>query len=131
MNACTPASLRSPPAAIYEAYHVVHLGMSGLKDHELMPRIREKDFTFVTNNAVDFRRMFRNESIHAGLVIIIPSTAPVIQRALLGAVLDYVGDRDLVNRVIEIDLKGDIADIKEYETTPRNPREGLTTIGGA
>jgi predicted nuclease of predicted toxin-antitoxin system len=99
----------------YEAYHVAHLGMSGLKDYELMPTIREKDFTFVTNNAVDFRRMFRNEPIHAGLVIIVPSVAPADQRALFAAVLRYVGDRDLVNRAVEINLRGDVTEIKEYE----------------
>jgi len=99
----------------YEAYHVVHLGMSGLKDHELMHTIREKDFTFVTNNAVDFRRMFQREPIHAGLVIIIPSVPPAVQRALLAAVLEYVGDSDLVNKAVEIDLRNDIAEIRMYE----------------
>ena len=40
---------------LYEAYHVVHLGMSGLKDHELMSRIRDEDIALATNNAIDFR----------------------------------------------------------------------------
>jgi predicted nuclease of predicted toxin-antitoxin system len=113
----------------YEAYHVAHTGMSGLKDHELLPRICEKDFTFVTNNAVDFRRIFRDEPIHAGLVIMIPSVTPARQRALFAAVLDYVGDRDLVNRAIEIDLKGDITDIKEYEI-PSPPPRRAPFVGG-
>ena len=99
----------------YEAYHVAHLGLSGLKDYELMRVIRERDFTFVTNNAVDFRRIFRTEPIHAGLIIVLPNAPPAIRRALLAAVLDYVGDRDLVNRTVEIYLKGDISEIKEYE----------------
>jgi predicted nuclease of predicted toxin-antitoxin system len=100
---------------LYEAYHVAHLGMSGLKDHELMLRIRDEDFTLVTNNAIDFRRLFRKEQIHPGLVIFVPSVAPAIQRALLEAVLDYIGDRDLVNRAIEIKLTGDTSEIEEYE----------------
>ena len=100
---------------LYEAYHVVHLGMSGLKDHELMLRIRDEDFTLVTNNAIDFRRLFRKEQIHPGLVIFVPSVAPAIQRALLETVLDYIGDRDLVNRAIEITLSGETAEIAEYE----------------
>ena len=99
----------------YEAYHVAHLGMSGLKDHELMLRIRDEDFTLVTNNAIDFRRLFRKEQIHPGLVIFVPSVSPVIQRALLETVLDYIGDRDLVNRAVEITLSGDTAEIEEYE----------------
>jgi predicted nuclease of predicted toxin-antitoxin system len=106
----------------YEAYHVVHLGMSGLKDHKLMRTIREKDFTLVTNNAVDFRQLFQRESIHAGLVIIVPCVAPAVQRALLATVLEYVGGRDLVNTALEIDLKGDTSEIKIYEIPPQNPK---------
>jgi predicted nuclease of predicted toxin-antitoxin system len=107
----------------YEAYHVAHLGMSGLKDHQLMPMIREKDFTFVTNNAVDFRRLFRDETVHAGLVIIVPSVVPAVQRALLAAVLEYVGDRDLTNRAVEISLDGQTTLIQEYEIPPQSARD--------
>jgi predicted nuclease of predicted toxin-antitoxin system len=106
---------------LYEAYHVAHLGMSGLKDHELMPRIRDENFTLVTNNAIDFRRLFQKEQIHAGLMIIVPNVVPAIQRALLAAALDYVGDRDPVNRVIEINLTAVGTDIKEYEVPPQDP----------
>jgi len=109
---------------LYEAYHVVHLGMSGLKDHELMLRIRDEDFTLVTNNAIDFRRIFRKEQIHPGLVIFVPSAAPAIQRALLETVLDYIGDRDLVNRAIEIKLTGDTSEIEEYEISSIGATDG-------
>ena len=109
---------------LYEAYHVVHLGMSGLKDHELMLRIRDEDFTLVTNNAIDFRRLFRKEQIHPGLVLFVPSAAPAIQRALLETVLDYIGDRDLVNRAIEIKLTGDTSEIEEYEISSIGATDG-------
>ena len=92
--------------------------MSGLKDHELMLRIQNEEFTFVTNNAVDFRRLFAKEQIHAGLVIIVPNAVPAIQRALFESALDYIGDRALVNRAIEINLIGDASEIKEYEIPP-------------
>jgi predicted nuclease of predicted toxin-antitoxin system len=65
----------------YEAYHVAYLGMGGLKDHDLMEKVRAEEFTFVTNNAVDFRRLFRQEAIHPGLVILIPNETPPVQRA--------------------------------------------------
>jgi len=100
---------------LYEAYHVAHLGMGGLKDHELMLRIRDENFTLVTNNAIDFRRLFRKEQIHPGLVIIVPNIVPPIQRELLEILLDYIGDRDLVNRAVEITLSGDTAEIEEYD----------------
>ena len=103
---------------------MAHLGMSGLKDHELMLRIRDEDFTLVTNNAIDFRRLFRKEQIHPGLVIFVPSVAPAIQRALLETVLDYIGDRDLVNRAIEIKLTGDTSEIEEYEISSIGATDG-------
>jgi predicted nuclease of predicted toxin-antitoxin system len=109
---------------LYEAYHVVHLGTSGLKDHELMLRIRDEDFTLVTNNAIDFRRLFRKEQIHPGLVIFVPNVPPAIQRALLETVLDYIGDRDLVNRAIEIKLTGDTSEIEEYEISSMGATDG-------
>ena len=100
---------------LYEAYHVTHLGMSGLKDHELMLRIRDEDFTLVTNNAVDFRRLFAKQPIHSGLVIIVPNVVPAIQRALFEAALDHIGDRDLTNRVLEVTLSKGAALIDEHE----------------
>lgn len=41
-----------------------------------MPRIIEEDFTFVTNNARDFRKLYAKEDLHAGLVIIVPQVLP-------------------------------------------------------
>lgn len=108
---------------LYEAYHVTHLGMSGLKDHELMLRIRDEDFTFVTNNAVDFRRLFAKQPIHSGLVIIVPNVVPAIQRALFEAALNHIGDRDLTNRALEIKLSKDLAIIEEYESPISEPRK--------
>jgi len=72
--------------------------MGGLQDNELMEKVRAAEFTFVTNNAVDFRRLFRHEAIHPGLVILIPNATPSVQRALFSAALEFIGDRDLVNR---------------------------------
>ena len=41
-------------AAGYAADHVNFLSLGGLKDWQLLPVIRERDFTFVTNNGPDF-----------------------------------------------------------------------------
>ena len=37
----------------------------------LIPLIVERDFTFVTSNAVDFRRLYHRLSLHAGLILIL------------------------------------------------------------
>ncbi|WP_292364884.1 DUF5615 family PIN-like protein [Mesorhizobium sp.] len=56
----------------HEARHVNWLGLSGETDWDLMPRILTEDFTFVTNNARDFRRLYAREEVHAGLLIVVP-----------------------------------------------------------
>ena len=40
----------------FEATHANHLGLSGQPDRELADRIVKDEFTFVTNNRVDFLR---------------------------------------------------------------------------
>ncbi|MFG1287884.1 DUF5615 family PIN-like protein [Xanthobacter versatilis] len=87
----------------HQADHVAWLGLGGGTDWDLMPRIVAGDFTFVTNNARDFRKLYAKEAIHAGLVIIVPQVTPARQRALFDAVLEaIVAEEALVNEVIEI-----------------------------
>ena len=53
--------------------------------------VPEGDFTFVTNNAKDFRRLYAREEVHAGLMILIPNAPPTEQRILFDAALDELG----------------------------------------
>lgn len=80
-----------------------------------MPRIVDEDFTFVTNNARDFRKLYSNEALHAGLVIIVPQVLPARQRDLFEALLaELEPEQELVNEVIEITLDGDVAEMTRY-----------------
>ncbi len=100
----------------HEARHVNWLGLSGETDWDLMPRILAEDFTFVTNNARDFRKLYAQEEIHAGLLIIVPQVAPDKQRALFDALLDELGDNaGVVNEVIEIQFEDGAAVITRYD----------------
>lgn len=94
----------------HEGHHVVWLGLSGETDWDLMPRIIEENFTFVTNNAADFRKLFGREELHAGLVIIVPQVRPALQKELFGAVLSLMEEGDEpVNEVFEVAIEdGDI-----------------------
>lgn len=87
----------------HDATHVNWLGLGGETDWNLMPRIIAGDFTFVTNNARDFRKLYAREELHAGLVIIVPHVVPARQRELFDAVLEVVAtEQALVNEVIEL-----------------------------
>jgi predicted nuclease of predicted toxin-antitoxin system len=88
----------------YACEHVNFIGLSGYKDRQLMDRIRACEYTFVTNNRVDFAALYGREELHAGLVIIVPSVVPKLQRELFRAALAHIGERDLVNTLLEVDL---------------------------
>ena len=82
-------------------HHVVWLGLSGEADWDLMPRIVENNFTFVTNNAADFRKLYAREDIHAGLIIIVP--------------LDTLAGGDHpINEVFEVWIENDEIVIDRY-----------------
>ena len=94
-------------ASGYVADHVNYLSLGGLKDWQLLPVIREREYTFVTNNGADFLALFGKEPWHPGIIIIVPNVTPVLQRELFKAVLDHIGARDLTNGVVEVEYVGD------------------------
>jgi predicted nuclease of predicted toxin-antitoxin system len=101
-------------AAGYMADHVNHLSLGGLKDWQLFPIICEREFTFVTNNGADFLALFGKESLHPGIIILVPNVAPVLQRELFKAALEHIGARDLTNSVVEVTYAGDRIVCSEY-----------------
>lgn len=99
----------------HEASHINWLGLSGETDWNLMARIIAGDFTFVTNNAMDFRRLYAREPLHAGLVIIVPQVAPAMQRALFAVLLDELASGDIpVNEAVELRVEDGVAVIERY-----------------
>jgi predicted nuclease of predicted toxin-antitoxin system len=101
-------------AAGFEATHVNHLGLSGQPDWALAERIVKDEFSFVTNNRVDFIQLFGEMDLHPGLVVLVPNVVPALQRALFEGAIQYLARRDLVNTVIEVSLKGETVRCVEY-----------------
>jgi len=98
----------------FEANHVNHLGLSGKPDWELADRIVRDEFTFVTNNRVDFIRLFARMKLHTGLIVIVPNAIPALQCALFEAAIQYLAGKDLVNSVIEVRLERKAVKCVEY-----------------
>lgn len=99
----------------HDGFHVNWLGLSGEADWDLMPRIVAEDYTFVTNNARDFRKLYSMEDLHAGLVIIVPQVVPALQRDLFDLILhELATGEELLNEVIEISIEGDEAVLNRY-----------------
>ena len=96
------------------ADHVNHLGLGGSKDWTLMAFILKHNYTFVTNNRSDFLGLYNKASLHAGLIILVPSVTPDRQRELFQAALDHIAEPEPVNSVIEVDYRGDVIECREY-----------------
>jgi predicted nuclease of predicted toxin-antitoxin system len=105
-------------AAGFEATHVNHLGLSGKSDRALTERTIRDEYTFVTNNRVDFIQLFGSMDLHPGLIILVPNVVPALQRALFVGALQYLSGRDLVNAVIEVSLEGKVVHCVEYGLPP-------------
>ncbi len=99
----------------FDATHVNHLGLTGKLDWELAERIVKNEFTFVTNNRIDFIRLFGEMELHAGLIVIIPNVVPSVQRALFEAAILYMAGNELINSAIEVSLEGKTVKCVEYE----------------
>lgn len=89
--------------------------MSGQPDWALADRIVKDEFTFVTNNRVDFIQLFGKMELHPGLVVLVPSVVPGLQLALFEGAIRYLAGRDLVNTVIEVSLQGETVRCVEYQ----------------
>lgn len=98
----------------FEATHVNHLGLSGKPDWGLAERIAEDEFTFVTNNRVDFIRLFGRMELHAGLIVLVPNVVPGVQRALFKAAIQYLAGKDMVNSVVKVSVEGKTVKCVEY-----------------
>ncbi len=117
IDECLHASLVDTANGLgYTAYHIEHLGLKGAHDWQLWKRALQDDLILVTNNAQDFRKLSREADIHPGLVLILPMVRPEVQRQLFRLGLEYLAGRtNLINRVIEIDLRKGRVDIQELE----------------
>lgn len=100
-------------AAGYMADHVNYLSLGGLKDWQLLPVIREREFTFVTNNSADFRAL-RQRATASRNNHYCPDVTPVLQRELFKAALDHIGAGDLTNSMVEVKYVGDRIVCSEY-----------------
>ena len=115
IDECLHTSLvEAAHAAGHAADHVTYVGLGGAKDWQLMSVILEQDYTFVTNNRSDFLSLYGKESLHAGLIVIVPNVVPSEQRRIFEAILQHIGQREIVNAVIEADYDGTQIRCSEY-----------------
>jgi predicted nuclease of predicted toxin-antitoxin system len=106
----------------HDTHHVAHVGKAGWKDWNVARYARDGDFVLVTNNASDFRHLYAEQPLHAGLVILIPNVRGVLQQRLFKAALDELATLDEpINRVLEVDLDGDDVIFALYDLPSSTP----------
>lgn len=100
----------------YAAHHVEHRGLKGSPDWLLWKRALQDELILVTNNARDFRKLSAQSEIHPGVVLILPMAGPRVQRHLFKTGLEYLAKhRNLINRIIEIELRYEQVEVREIE----------------
>jgi predicted nuclease of predicted toxin-antitoxin system len=112
----SPALVRLAQQSGHEAYHLAHVGKAGSADWQIVEWALARDMVLVTNNASDFRRLYAAQELHPGLVIIVPNVGRETQFRLFRAALArLLGIGELVNKALEVDLRGDDLIFDEYE----------------
>lgn len=100
----------------HEAYHVARIGKAGWRDWNVAQHAQEHDFVLVTNNGSDFLKIYGAAALHAGLVILIPSSNREVQAQLfVGALDDLAEEGELINQVLEVDLDGAELRVRRYD----------------
>jgi len=88
----------------HHATHVVHRGLQGTEDQDLVPVVLAGSFVFVTSNGRDFLRLYAEQEVHPGLIVILPGNLERNRQiTYFAAVLDAIEPLDdLVNKVVHI-----------------------------
>jgi predicted nuclease of predicted toxin-antitoxin system len=103
----------------HEAQHVARVGKAGWKDWNVARYASDGNFVLVTNNASDFRRLYATQSLHAGLIIIMPSGNRIMQQQLFRSALEELSTLgEPINRVLEVDIDGEDVTLAIYDLPP-------------
>jgi predicted nuclease of predicted toxin-antitoxin system len=103
----------------YQAHHVAHVGKAGWKDWNVLRHACDNDFVLVTNNAADFRKLYAEQPLHAGLVILIPNVTANLQKKLFRLAVGKLSEYgEPINHVLEVDISGDEVIFQLYELPP-------------
>jgi predicted nuclease of predicted toxin-antitoxin system len=107
---CMTPSLRSVAKEFgHFGLHVDDLKRDGQSDAALALLARDRDYVIVTNNRVDFLRIYKRFELHAGLTVVLPSVPKAMQRALFAEVLGRLRIQpDIINKLIEVDAEGEV-----------------------
>lgn len=92
--------------------------MLGVSDATLRKLVQREGFVLVTDNASDFRPMYRRDDVHPGLIVVPAGRGRARQQALTRQVISWIANAALeshqdaaafiLNRLVEIDEDGSV-----------------------
>lgn len=93
----------------YVGSHVNSTGLGGQTDRVVANFAVEAGRILVTNNARDYRSIYRTFNRHPGLIVILPSASAARQIELMTRVLEFI-EREaiIVDQLVQIDRSGKI-----------------------
>lgn len=88
-----------------DACHVRDRYMLGAKDQAVLERAYTEDRILVTANVDDFVKLAHRSELHAGIILIADATLHRgEQLATVRAALSFIGDGDMLNRVLWVNF---------------------------
>lgn len=105
-----------------DAVHVRDRGLLEATDADVLAKAYDEDRILVTANVGDFVKLARSRDLHPGIVLIEDGALlrreqdQVIRDALAAIEAELAAGRDMVNRLLRINLAG----TKTFETVPPN-----------
>jgi predicted nuclease of predicted toxin-antitoxin system len=96
----------------YHALHTTWTGLRGRRDPQIAKHAIDHDMILVTNNMVDFRRIYRRRRLHPGLAFLSVTNTDIMdreaQRAMFEAALDNIEDDEPINQAVNVELADDV-----------------------
>jgi predicted nuclease of predicted toxin-antitoxin system len=93
----------------FDGYHVRRIGLGGTPDKLIAEYAVANGMIVVTNDARDYRAIYRRFVSHPGLVIVLPSVNTYEQIRLFQAVLDFIEAAEtIVDQLVEVNEAGEI-----------------------
>lgn len=95
-----------------DAIHVRERNLLGQPDPVILQRAYDEDRILVTANVKDFQRLARARELHPGIVLFLAGSLSrdeqlaLMHKAIAALEQELQEERDMVNRVLEIDANG-------------------------
>jgi predicted nuclease of predicted toxin-antitoxin system len=95
-----------------DSRHLIHIGMLGFRDDQIVARAFADDRVIVTANGRDYKKLLSRMTLHPGAIIVEALEGEAVWLLLQRALADIAFQADpanyMVNRVVEVSTSGGV-----------------------